>query len=119
MRSYLIEVRYVRIEDALELLLMKDQQMVQAFLPHSPQEALTVRGVVQWTKRVRSMFTVVPTNRLTQECIRFTNALFLQKDILIFKLYSKHVYTPSNCIFVAHPTATIEGALYPTYCGFI
>jgi len=43
MRSYLIEVRYVGIEDALELLLMKDQQMVQAFLPHTPQEALTDR----------------------------------------------------------------------------
>jgi len=87
-----------------------------ASVPRSKEE---VRGVVQWTKRVRSMLTVVPTKRLTQECIRFTNTLLLQKDMLIFKLNSKHVYTPSNCIFVTHPTATSEGALYPTYCGFI
>ena len=41
MRSCLVEVRYIRIEDALELSIMKDQQMVEAFLPHTPQEALT------------------------------------------------------------------------------
>ena len=43
MRSCLVEVRYIRIEDALELSIMKDQQMVEAFLPHTPQEALTDR----------------------------------------------------------------------------
>ena len=43
MRSCLIEVRYILIEDALELSLMKDQQMVEAFLPHTPQEALADR----------------------------------------------------------------------------
>src|SRR5438105_15472022 len=39
MRSCLVEVRHIRIEDALELLLVKDQQVVEAFLPHTPQEA--------------------------------------------------------------------------------
>ena len=43
MRLCLVEVRYIRIEDALELLLMKDQQVVEAFLPHTLQEALTDR----------------------------------------------------------------------------
>jgi hypothetical protein len=43
MRSCLVEVRYIRIEDALELLLMKDQQVVETFLPHTLQEALTDR----------------------------------------------------------------------------
>jgi hypothetical protein len=41
MRSCLVEVRYIRIEDALELPLMKEQQVVKAFLPHTPGEALT------------------------------------------------------------------------------
>ena len=41
MRSCLVKVRYICIEDTLELLLIKDQQMVEALLPHTPQEALT------------------------------------------------------------------------------
>src|SRR5947209_9794467 len=40
MRSCLVEVNHIRIQNALELLLLKDQQMVEAFLPHAPQEAL-------------------------------------------------------------------------------
>ena len=43
MRSCLVEVRHIRIEDPLELLLLKDQQVVEAFLPHAPQEAFTDR----------------------------------------------------------------------------
>jgi len=43
MRSCLIEVHHIRFEDTLELSLMKDQQVVEAFLPHTPQEALTDR----------------------------------------------------------------------------
>src|SRR5438105_13874475 len=43
MRSCLVEVRHIRIEDALELLLVKDQQVVEAFLPHTPQEAFADR----------------------------------------------------------------------------
>jgi hypothetical protein len=52
MRSCLVEVRYIRIEDALELPLMQDQQVVEAFLPHTPGEALTERigsGSVIWS----------------------------------------------------------------------
>ena len=40
MRSCLVEVPHIRIEHALELLLMKNQQMVETFLPYTPQEAL-------------------------------------------------------------------------------
>jgi hypothetical protein len=43
MRSCLVEVRHIRIEDALELPLMKDQQVVEAFLPHTPQKAFADR----------------------------------------------------------------------------
>ena len=43
MRSCLIEVDHIRIEHALELLLMQDQQMVQAFLSHTPQKAFADR----------------------------------------------------------------------------
>jgi hypothetical protein len=41
MRSCLVEVHHIFIEDTLELPLMKDQQMIEAFLPHTPQEAFT------------------------------------------------------------------------------
>ncbi len=43
MRSCLVEVHHIGIEDALELPLMQDQYVVQAFLPDTPQEALTDR----------------------------------------------------------------------------
>ena len=35
MRSCLVEVRHILIEDALELLLVKDQQVVEAFLSYT------------------------------------------------------------------------------------
>ena len=41
MRLCLVEVRYIRIEDALELLLMQDEHMIEAFLSYTPQESLT------------------------------------------------------------------------------
>jgi hypothetical protein len=43
MRSCLVEVDHIGIEHALELPLMQNQQMIEAFLPHAPQEALTDR----------------------------------------------------------------------------
>src|SRR5258706_11751843 len=39
MRSCVVEVRSIPIEYALELLLAEDQQMVEAFLSHTPHEA--------------------------------------------------------------------------------
>jgi hypothetical protein len=47
MRSCLVEVQHIRIEHALELPLLQDQQMVQAFLPHTSHEALT-DGIGSW-----------------------------------------------------------------------
>src|SRR5258708_17441108 len=52
MRSCLVEVRYIRIEHALELLLVKDQQVVEAFLPHAPQEAFAER-IGSWRMKGR------------------------------------------------------------------
>jgi hypothetical protein len=43
MRSCLVEVHHIRIEDTLDLPLMEDQQVIEAFLSHTPQEALTDR----------------------------------------------------------------------------
>ncbi len=43
MGSSLVEVGDIGIEHALELLLLKDQQVVQAFLSHTSQEALADR----------------------------------------------------------------------------
>jgi hypothetical protein len=42
-----IEVCHILIEHALELLLMEDQQMVKAFLPHTPHKAFA-DGVRAW-----------------------------------------------------------------------
>ena len=39
MRSCLVEVGHIRIEHTLELPLMQEQQVVEAFLPHTPHEA--------------------------------------------------------------------------------
>jgi hypothetical protein len=43
MGSCLIEVGHISIEDALESPLVKNQQVVQTFLPHTPQEPLADR----------------------------------------------------------------------------
>src|SRR5947209_4272065 len=41
MGSCSVEVHDIRIQDPLELLFLKNQQMVKAFLPHTSQEAFT------------------------------------------------------------------------------
>ncbi len=43
MRSCLVEVSHIGIEYTLELLLLKDQHMVQTLLAHTPHEPLTDR----------------------------------------------------------------------------
>ena len=43
MRSCLVEVRHILIERALELLFVEDEQVVKAFLSHTPQEAFADR----------------------------------------------------------------------------
>ena len=43
MGSCLIEVGDIGLEDAGELLLMQDEQVIEALTTHAPQEALTVR----------------------------------------------------------------------------
>ena len=48
MRSCLVKVGDIRIEDVLELLLMQDEQMVEALTPDTPQEAFT-DGIGTWT----------------------------------------------------------------------
>jgi hypothetical protein len=41
MRSCLVEVRHIGIEDTLELLLLQDEQVIQTLSPHTAQKALT------------------------------------------------------------------------------
>src|SRR5437588_2895216 len=43
MRSGSIEVGHIRVEHTVELLLMKDQQVVKAFTPHASQKAYADR----------------------------------------------------------------------------
>src|SRR5215470_3023634 len=47
MRSCLVEVDYILLEHALELLLLKNQQMVETLLPYTSQEALA-DGIGLW-----------------------------------------------------------------------
>ena len=41
MWSILIEIDHIGFEETMELLLMKDQEMIQAFSPHAPQKTFT------------------------------------------------------------------------------
>lgn len=41
LRPCLVEVRHIGIEDALKLLLMQDEQVIEALTSHTAQEALT------------------------------------------------------------------------------
>jgi hypothetical protein len=74
-----VEVHHIGIQYALELLLLKNQQMVQAFLPYTPQEALADRiGAfrVNWrgeylnptrgrhASKARAKFVIVITNQV-------------------------------------------------------
>ena len=43
----LIEVGHIGLEHALELLLLKDQKVIEAFLPHAPQKAFA-DGIGSW-----------------------------------------------------------------------
>src|SRR5947209_18786036 len=79
MRSCLIEVRDIRMEYTLELPLLNNQQMVEAFLPHTSQEAFA-DGVGSWymnrrleqldatgprhTSEARPKFRIVITNEI-------------------------------------------------------
>jgi len=47
MWSCLVEARHIGIEDAVELLLMQDEQMIEALTPHTAQEPLT-DGIGAW-----------------------------------------------------------------------
>src|SRR5258708_12916951 len=74
-----IEVSHILIEHALELLLVEDQQVVKAFLPHTPQEAFADR-IGSWsvigcfenlnhtrcshTSKARPKFAIVITNQI-------------------------------------------------------
>jgi hypothetical protein len=53
MWSCLIEVDHIGIEHALELLLLKDQQVIETFLPYAPQEAFA-DGISAWRMNRRS-----------------------------------------------------------------
>ena len=48
MRPCLVKVPHIRLEDTLKLLLLQDQQMIEAFLSDAPQETLT-KGIGSWS----------------------------------------------------------------------
>jgi len=56
MRPGSVEVVPIRVEHALELLLMQDEQMIEAFTPYTAEESLTdgirARGVIRGFKNL-------------------------------------------------------------------
>ena len=80
MGSCLVKVRHIGIEDAVELPLMEDQHMVQAFLSDAPQEAFA-DGIGSWSM-IRCFENLNPTRgRHTSEAgpkfaIVLTNQIF-------------------------------------------
>ena len=58
MRSCPVEVRHIHIEHALELLLVEDEQVVKAFLSHTPQKTFADRigsgSVIRYFKNLNS-----------------------------------------------------------------
>jgi hypothetical protein len=60
MGSCLVEVNHIRLEVTLKLLLLQNQQMIQAFLSDAPQETLT-DGIGSW--RVNRRFEQLDTAR--------------------------------------------------------
>src|SRR5690348_11458052 len=53
MRSSLIEVQNIGLEEAGEVLLMEDQEVIQAFSPHASQKTLT-DSICSWRTIRRS-----------------------------------------------------------------
>src|SRR5437588_12765173 len=58
MRSCPVEVRHIHIEHALELFLVEDEQVVKAFLSHTPQKTFADRigsgSVIRYFKNLNS-----------------------------------------------------------------
>ncbi len=48
MRPGLIEVKHIRVEHSLKLLLLEDEQVIETFATHTPQKALT-DGIGSWS----------------------------------------------------------------------
>ena len=69
-------------------------------------------------KRCRHVGVLLEEFSLRQDRIKFTNALLLQEVALIFRSSCEHRFTSSNFTLVAHPSATNQSILYPSYCGF-
>jgi hypothetical protein len=79
LRPCLVKVPHIRLKDTLKLLLLQDQQLVQAFLSDAPQEALADgigafrmnrrfedldRARFRHTSKARSKLAVVLTNQV-------------------------------------------------------
>ena len=48
MRTEMIEIRDIRLEDAGEMPFSQDEKMVEAFPPHTPQKSLA-KGISFWS----------------------------------------------------------------------
>src|SRR5690242_4127310 len=79
MRSSLVEIADIRLEKPAELLLLEDQEVIQAFTPHTQEKAFThgigLRGSVRrsklldttrccYTRTTRPEFAIIIPNQL-------------------------------------------------------
>ena len=71
MRSCLVEIPYIGFQDPLELLLLKNQKMVEAFLSDTPQETLTDGiGLGSMNRRFEQLDATGPRHSLETGSIR-------------------------------------------------
>ncbi len=75
MRPGSVEEVHIRIEHALELLLLQDEQVIEAFAPHTAQEALTDRigswRVIRCFQDLDATGLGNPRERSPQICYRY------------------------------------------------
>jgi hypothetical protein len=73
--SGLVEVQDIGLEEAVELFLVQDQEMIQAFSPHAPSKAFT-DGIRLW-RSIRS------SKHLDATCCRHSCEILAKFSIII------------------------------------
>jgi len=89
--SGLVEVQDISLEEAVELFLVQDQEMIQAFSPHAPSKAFT-DGIRLW-RSIRS------SKHLDATCCRHSCEILAKFSIIIANFYH---YRESDMLVCVH-----------------
>jgi hypothetical protein len=80
MRSGSVEIVHIRVEHAVELFLMQDEQMIKALTSHTAQEPLTVgigsRGVIRGLEKLDMTCSSQPRETHSKLAIVITDEVF-------------------------------------------